>query len=409
MSNKSVPHSLRFPVIDDCVHIGGIPVTRLAQRVGRTPFYVYDRAVVKERIANMRAALPTEVGLFYSVKANPMPAMVQHLCGLVDGFDVASAGEMKVALDTPMPANQITFTGPGKTDAQIESAIAAGVVLNIESAGELQRIIRIADRVGIAPGITIRVNPDFELKRSGMKMAGGSKQFGIDAENVATVFESARAAGVDVHGMHVFAGSQSLNAESIAEAQTKTVALALRLMDDLGWQMRSLNLGGGFGIPYFSGEVALDFGPVARNLHQLVERVAAATPDLRLIIESGRYLVGEAGVYVSRVVDKKVSRGHTYLVTDGGMHHHLAASGNLGQVIRKHYPVAIGNRMSAIEHETVSVVGPLCTPLDMLADSVALPKAELDDLILIFQSGAYGLTASPTLFLGHPAPDEILV
>ena len=173
--------------------------------------------------------------------------------------------------------------------------------------------------------------------------------------------------------------------------------------------MRSLNLGGGFGIPYFPGEQALDIAPIGANLAALAERARTDFPQAELIIELGRYLVGEAGIYVTRIVDRKVSRGQTFLVTDGGLHQHLSASGNFGQVIRKNYPVAIGNKMLGQNRETVSIVGPLCTPLDLLAERMELPIADIGDLVVIFQSGAYGLTASPQAFLGHPAGVEVLV
>ena len=173
--------------------------------------------------------------------------------------------------------------------------------------------------------------------------------------------------------------------------------------------VRFLNLGGGFGIPYFPGEQPLDLAPIGAGLATIVERASRELPEAELVLELGRYLVGEAGIYVTRIVDRKISRGQCYLVADGGLHHHLSASGNFGQVIRKNYPVAIGNRMASSEQETASVVGPLCTPLDLLADRMELATAEAGDLVVIFQSGAYGFTASPQAFLGHPACTEVLV
>ncbi len=170
-----------------------------------------------------------------------------------------------------------------------------------------------------------------------------------------------------------------------------------------------LNIGGGFGIPYFPSDVPLDLAPISHNLAALLERAKRALPNAEIVIELGRYLVGEAGIYVCRVIDRKVSRGQVFLVTDGGLHHHLAASGNFGQVLRKNYPVLIGNRVRGSAREIASVVGPLCTPLDLLADRMDLAKAEEGDLVVVLQSGAYGFTASPLGFLSHPAPREILV
>ncbi len=398
-----------FPVVDGCLQVGGIQLTRLAERVGSTPFYAYDRGLVTQRIGQLRAWLPTALELHYSVKANPMPALVQHLAGLVDGLDVASGGELAVALDTGMAPERISFAGPGKSDAELRQAIAAGICIHAESAREIRTLARIGDELGIAPQLVLRINPDFELKGSGMRMGGGAKQFGIDAEEAPRMLALAADLNLAVLGFHIFSGSQSLKAEAIVEAQAQTVELALRLADCMANPVRVLNIGGGFGIPYFPGEAALDLAPIGAGLERLLPRVQAALPQASVAIELGRYLVGEAGVYVARVVDRKVSRGQLFLVTDGGLHHHLAASGNFGQVIRKNYPVTIGNRMAPDATEVASVVGPLCTPLDLLADRMELASAEIGDLVVVFQSGAYGRSASPAAFLGHPAAREVLV
>jgi diaminopimelate decarboxylase len=399
----------RFPVVDGCLHVGGVPLDRLAQRVGATPFYAYDRKVVSDRVRQLRDCLPDSVRLHYSVKANPMPALVQHLAALVDGLDVASGGELKIALDAGVAPACISFAGPGKSDAELAQAVAAGVHVHAESERELRALARIGRELGIAPLVVIRVNPDFELKGSGMRMGGGAKQFGIDAEQMQDVLVLTRELGLDVLGFHIFSGSQSLKADAIIEAQQQTFALAKQLAEWSPQPVRVLNIGGGFGIPYFPGEAPLDLGPIAANLRQSLPGLSAALPQAEVSIELGRYLVGEAGVYVARVVDRKVSRGQVFLVTDGGLHHHLAASGNFGQVIRKNYPVAIGNRMGAADTEIASVVGPLCTPLDLLADKMELPRADVGDLVVVFQSGAYGPSASPSAFLGHAAAREVLV
>ena len=399
----------QFEVLDDCLIIGGMPLTRLAERVGSTPFYAYDRSKLSERVALLRQHLPPEIELHYAMKANPMPAVVQHMAGLVDGLDIASGGEQRVALDTPIDPAEVSFAGPGKSDTDLSCAIAAGVVLNMESSFEMERIAVIGKRQGIVPKVAVRVNPDFELKSSGMKMGGGPKQFGVDTELVPDMLRRIGELGLDFHGFHIYSGSQNLKAESIQEAHEKTFALAIRLAADAPVPVRSLNIGGGFGIPYFPGEGRLDLEAVGANLKRLLPDVKRALPEAKIVIELGRYLVAEAGIYVSRVIERKVSRGQVYLVTDGGLHHHLAASGNFGQVIRKNYPVAIGNRVNGGERENVSVVGPLCTPLDLLADKMDLPKADVGDLVVVFQSGAYGLSASPVAFLSHPGALEVLV
>lgn len=400
---------MQFPIHDNCLHIGEISVVRLAQRVGQTPFYAYDRKLITERINLLRQYLPEEIQLHYAMKANPMPAVVQHLVGLVDGIDVASAGEMKIALDTGMPADRISFAGPGKNERELACAIAAGIVISMESEQELERIMLLAEQMGICPKVTVRVNPNFELKSSGMKMAGGAKQFGVDEERVPALLTRIGQLGLDLEGFHIFCGSQNLKAEAIQEAHEKTLQLGLHLAQDSPVPIRMLNIGGGFGVPYFPGETPLNLAAVGGNLRRLLLKARAELAGTRLVIELGRYIVAEAGIYVCRVLDKKLSRGQVFLITDGGLHHHLAATGNFGQVIRKNYPVTIGNKAEIPETEIASVVGPLCTPLDLLADQIELPKAEIGDLVVVFQSGAYGLTASPTAFLNHPIAPEVLV
>ena len=395
-----------WPVRDDCLLVGGIALTRLAARVGRTPFYVYDRARIAARIGELRTQLPQRVQLHYAIKANPMPALVDFVARHVDGLDVASAAELRVALDAGMRADDISFAGPGKQADELRQAVAAGVLLNVESGREVDLLASLSKELALPARVAVRINPDFELKSSGMKMGGGPKQFGVDSEDVPALVRDVVRRGLAFEGFHVFTGSQNLSGDAIAEAQRKALDLALRVADETKVRPRVVNIGGGFGIPYFPGEKAVDLGPIAANLRELVERVPA---DATLVVELGRYIVGEAGLYVCRVVDRKVSRGQVFLVTDGGLHHHLAASGNFGQVIRKNYPVAIGNRMGASDVEQVSVVGPLCTPLDLLADRMPLPVANEGDLVVVFQSGAYGLTASPTRFLSHAEPGEVLV
>jgi diaminopimelate decarboxylase len=399
----------QFPVIDDCLQVGGVPLTQLAIRVGQTPFYAYDRRLLDERVALLRRVLPSAIELHYAVKANPMPAVVQHLARQVNGLDVASLGELTVALDAGMDPAEISFAGPGKRPPELSAAIAAGVTINLESAGELETVARLGHAQGRQPRIAVRVNPDFELKASGMKMGGGPKPFGVDAEQVPALLKRIGELELDFRGFHIFTGSQNLRPEALIDAHDRTFELALRLAVDAPAPVRLLNIGGGFGIPYFPGDTPLDLEPIADNLQRWLPVVNERLPEAHVVLELGRYLVGEAGIYVAEVVDRKVSRGHTFLITNGGLHHHLAASGNFGQVVRKNYPVVVGNRVVGTEREVVSVVGPLCTPLDLLADRMELAKAKVGDLIVVFQSGAYGLTASPARFLSHPGCVEVLV
>ncbi|WP_443080826.1 pyridoxal-dependent decarboxylase, exosortase A system-associated [Thauera sp. 28] len=399
----------QFAVRDGELLVGGIPLRRLAARVGSTPFYAYDRTLLSARVAQLRSALPKGIELHYAMKANPMPALVGHMAPLVDGIDVASAGELKIALDAGTDPRCISFAGPGKRDAELRQAVAAGILINVESFRELAVLAETSQALGVPARVAVRVNPDFELKSSGMKMGGGPKPFGVDAEQVPALLRAIGRAELAFEGFHLFAGSQNLKAEAIVEAQQKSFALALRLAEHAPGPVRTLNLGGGLGIPYFPGEQRLDLAPIGTALGNIVAEAATALPGAAIVLELGRYLVGEAGIYVCRITDIKVSRGHTYLVTDGGLHHHLSASGNFGQVLRKNYPVTIGTRMGEPAAEAVSVVGPLCTPLDLIAERMALPQAAEGDLVVVFQSGAYGASASPQAFLGHPGVAEVLV
>lgn len=398
----------QFPLVGGELQVGGVPLSVLAARVGQTPFYAYERRLLRARVAELRAALPPKVKLHYAMKANPMPAVVGYMAGLVDGIDVASAGELKVALDAGGDPAEISFAGPGKRDAELRQAVAAGVLVNVESARELPVLATASQALGLPARVALRVNPDFELKGSGMKMGGGPKQFGVDVEQVPALLAEAGRLGLAFEGFHIFAGSQNLRPESICEAQQKGYELALRMAAHAPAPVRTLNLGGGFGIPYFPGERRLDIAPIGANLAGLVERAAGDLPQASIVIELGRYLVGEAGVYVARIIDRKVSRGHVFLVTDGGLHQHLSASGNFGQVVRRNYPAALSVQVTG-GTEQASVVGPLCTPLDLLADRMELPVAQVGDLAVIFQSGAYGASASPQGFLGHPPCVEVLV
>lgn len=366
-----------------------------------SPLFVYDSAIVRSRVARFRAAFPA-IDLHYAVKANPFAPLLAAMAPLVDGFDVASAGELVrvVGLD-----KAVSFAGPGKTDAELDAAIAAGVTINLESENEADRALVIAERRGETPRLAIRVNPEFELRGSGMRMGGRASPFGVDAERVPALVKRILAAGAEWRGFHIFAGSQALDPAAIIDSQAHTLDLAVRLAEAAGASPPLVNLGGGFGIPYFPGEQVLDIEAIGAALTPRL----SALPDTRFAIELGRWLVGEAGVYLTRIVDRKESRGETFLVCDGGLNHQLAATGNLGTVVRRNYPVAVAAAAPDAGRETVSVVGPLCTPLDRLADQVELPVAGRGDVIAIFMAGAYGLTASPWEFLGHSRPAEILV
>ncbi|ALJ14478.1 pyridoxal-dependent decarboxylase, exosortase A system-associated [Sphingopyxis macrogoltabida] len=394
---------------DGMLMIGSDRAEALVDAAGDTPLFVYDSALLTARVAEWRAAMPDNVQLHFAMKANPYAPLLAYMARLVDGFDVASGGELKAALASGMAADHISFAGPGKRDRELEAAIAAGATLNLESAGEAERALSIGARLGVTPKLAVRVNPDFDLKGSGMKMGGGAKPFGVDADEVPALVRRLIDAGADWQGFHIFAGSQALDAAAIAETQAQTVALAARLADEAGAVPPLVNLGGGMGVPYFPGDKAVDAAAVGAALAETLDARDRALEDSRFAMELGRWLVAEAGVYLTRVVDRKVSHGETFLVTDGGLHHQLAASGNFGTVIRRNYPIAVANRFGGEAVETVSVVGCLCTPLDRLGDQVALPRADVGDLIAVFQAGAYGASASPATFLGQGPAREMLV
>lgn len=398
-----------FETIYGELAIAGRRASEWVAEAGRTPLFVYSRALIDRRMAELRAALPARVGVNFAVKANPHPAVIAHMAGLVDGFDIASAGELKLCVAAGIDPRRISFAGPGKRDEELEAAIAAGVTLNCESEGEGARALAIGQRLGKPPRIAVRVNPSFVMTGSGMKMGGGAKQFGVDAERVPALAKHLIAEGAEWRGLHIFTGSQTLGAEAIIEAQTNVLALATELAEAIGQPLPKLNMGGGLGIPYFPGDTPVDLPKVGAAL---AERVADLPPVLartELCMELGRYLVGEAGVYLTRIVDRKESHGVTFLVTDGGLHHQLAASGNFGTVVRRNYPSAIATRYGEQATEEVNIVGCLCTPLDRLADNAMMPRAEVGDLVAVFCAGAYGATASPSAFLGHGPAAEMLV
>ena len=389
--------------------VGGVPLGRLAQRVGQTPFYAYDRHRIASRVAEVRAVLPPGVGLHYAVKANPMPALLGCLQELVDGWDVASAGELQRVLDAGGRPESIGFAGPGKRETELRQAVAAGALLHVESMREVQILVRLSRELGLPARVALRLNPDFELRVAGMRMGGGPQPFGVDLEQAPELLSRIAAEGLNFEGFHVYAGSQVLKGAVLAQTIARSVEMLLGLEAFLPSEVLHVNLGGGWGIPYLPTDAPLDLEPVTEALQAAQIRLGAVWPRARLVIELGRYLVGEAGVYVAKILDRKVSRGELFLVTDGGLHQHLAATGNLGQVLRRHFPLAIGNRLDAPVQECANVVGPLCTPLDVLARQQPLPRTEVGDLVVVFQSGAYGASASPQAFLGHPPCPEVLV
>jgi len=393
---------------DGMLLIGGRRADALVEEAGDTPLFVYDLALVDAKIARFRAAF-AGVHLHYAMKANPYLPLLKHVGKCVEGIDLASGGELRIALAAGLDPRAMSFAGPGKRDADLADAIEAGVTLNAESEGEVERALAIAGKLGRPPRLAVRVNPDFEIKGSGMRMGGGAKPFGVDAVRVPALVRRILEGGADFRGFHSFAGSQALDPDALIEAQAATLALAAELAEAAGAAPPLVNLGGGFGIPHFHGEQPLDVEKVGVALGEGLAGRAEILRGTRFAIELGRWLVGEAGVYLTRIVDRKASHGKTFLVTDGGMQHQLAVSGNFGQIVRRNYPVAVASRFGAEGEEEVSIVGCLCTPLDRLADDVMMPRADAGDLVAVFLAGAYGLSASPQAFLAQQAARELAI
>lgn len=398
-----------FATLDSELAIAGRKVSALVKEAGGTPLFVYSRALIEARMADLRAAMPQRLKIHYAMKANPFAPLLEHMADLVDGLDIASGGELAMARAAGFTPREISFAGPGKTDAELTAAIKQGVTLNLESAGEARRALALGTALGVAPRLAIRVNPDFELRGSGMKMGGGAKPFGVDESAVAGLAREIMAGGAVWRGLHIYTGSQALDAASVIEMQGNVLDTAARLTREIGAPLVHLNMGGGFGIPYFDKDQPLDISAVGAALEERFGSLPDELQDTEIAIELGRYLVGEAGIYLTRIVDRKVSHGQVFLVCDGGMHHQLAASGNFGTVVRRNYPLAIATRFDAPAEEEASVVGCLCTPLDRLADHAYLPRAEVGDLVAVFCAGAYGASASPAAFLGQGPAREMLV
>lgn len=389
--------------------IGGVTLPRVLARAGRTPVYAYDRQLVAERIASLRAALPERIEIHFAVKANPMPAMVGFLLNLVDGFDVASKGELLTVLNAGANPTTVSFAGPGKTDEELRVAIASEICISVESATELARCAELAREIGGIARISLRINPLFELRSSGMKMTGHPSQFGIDVADVKEILSEAPNIGVCYEGVQIYSGSQNLNTGALIEAAGKTLDLVAEMNAILPAPLSFANIGGGFGIPYFAHEKPFDLKAVGKALERRISALPHHLERTKIVMELGRYIVGEAGYYLTKVIDIKVSQGQKFVVVDGGMHHHLANSGNFGQTLRKNYPILVANKITQRRVEKVNIVGPLCTPLDIVAKDMELPLIEVGDTIAIMQSGAYGYSASPLKFLGHQEPIELLI
>jgi diaminopimelate decarboxylase len=394
------------------MQVSGVSTTALAERYG-TPLYVYDRNGIQRQFDALRSALPPEFKIYYSMKANPNMAILADFIARGCGLEVASAGEFIQARAAGCAADEILFAGPGKTDSELELTLKAGIgEIHIESFNEARRIVRICRQSDVRARVAVRINPSADVQGGAMRMGGKPAPFGVDEEEIGPLVDYLVSDFCfDFTGIHMFAGTQVLDATVLINQYKKGLQIARDLFSKIGRPLRTVDFGGGLGIPYFAGEHELDLKSLHAGLGNLMAEVRRepSFAGTRFVVEPGRFLVGEAGIYVARVIDIKESRGRKFLVMDGGMNHHLAASGNLGQTIKRNYPIALLQRLDQPATETVDIVGPLCTPLDTLGRSVTLPKAEVGDLVGIFQSGAYARTASPLGFLSHCTPPEVCV
>lgn len=394
------------------LHIGGLKVSRIIARHG-SPLFIYDRNALDRKWSMLRNSLPSEVDVFYSIKANPNQTILAYFLSQGCGLEVASGGELFQALQAGCAPDNVVFAGPGKTDGELADAVASGVgEIHIESLHEAERLSAVARQARRRVKIALRINPAHGVQGGAMRMGGKPAPFGIDEEQLDEVMDRIKSIPVlDLVGLHLFTGTQILDHDIFQGQFEKAVQLAARVAAHLQRPLKTIDFGGGLGIPYFPHETPLDLSRLGEVLAAIVSQVKRdpLLAEARLILEPGRFLIGEAGIYIARVIDVKPSRGKTFVITDGGMHHHLAASGNLGQTIKRNYPVALVNRLDDPSDATVDVVGPLCTPLDVLARNVCLPKPRVGDLFGVFQSGAYARAASPLGFLSHPTPAEVWV
>lgn len=389
--------------------IGGHAAEDLVAEAGGTPLFVYDNNIVGAQIARFKSSMADGVALHYSVTANPYEPLLEFLGRYVDGFRIVSIGELKRLRHAKLAGIPMNFAGPGKLDAELEAAVKASATISIESEGEAARAIAAAERVGIPPRISVRVTPPFGLEGGKVTLGSRASPFGVDADRVPILIHGLLEAGVDWRGLHMFSGVQCLDAEALAEVHRETVAHAGEIAEIIGTSIPELNLGGGFDVACRPGDVPLDIDHVARALNQTLCSAPRLLATTRFSIELGRWLVGESGVYLTRIVDRTESFGQTFLTTDGGGHHLIGATGSLGERGLANFPIAVANRFDAIPDEEVTVAGCLCTPFDMLGDEVALPRADVGDLIAVFCAGAYGLSASPQAWESRPLAREMLV
>jgi diaminopimelate decarboxylase len=415
MTNPDAVHALierSFGCHNSVLRVGGVSIRTLAEQYG-TPLFAYDRQTLERALSVLRAALPDKFKIFYSVKANPNEVILKYFVEQGCGLEVASGGEYLKARAAGCRPERIVYAGPGKTTAELELALGEGIgEIHMESRVEAERIAGISGRLGRPAQVVVRINPSEVARGGALLMGGKASPFGVDEEGLDPLVDYSLAEpSLDLQGIHIYMGTQILDADLLILHYRKALQLARRVAARSGKPIRTVDLGGGLGIPYFSYETPIAMDVLKNSLANLMMEIRdePCFQNTRFLFEPGRFLVAEAGIYMARIVDIKTSHGKKFIIVDGGMNHHLAASGHLGQTIKRNFPIALLEKLDRPVEETVEIVGPLCTPLDVLGRTVSLPKADIGDLIGIFQSGAYALSASPTGFLSHELPAEVFV
>lgn len=380
----------------------------LAERFG-TPFYLYDADVVKRRIARVQRAFGQRCKVLFAVKANPNLELLRSIRPTVDGLDISSGGELEQATRAGYPPETMSFAGPAKTADELGRAIDAGIgAISVECWDELRTIAAIARRLGVRARIALRINPQQIVPAYGIKMGGRPIQFGFDEDELepVLVFVRSLSDALELTGLHVYAGSQGFEANGVAQGMINSIRLFRRAEALWGEGLSFLNLGGGFGVSHHEDAKELDVEALASQLDDDI-RDLTDTGDCRVMIELGRYLAADAGVYVTKVVNTKTSRGRVFCTVDGGLNHHLTAAGTFGSGLRGNF---VQRNLSRPTGASIvcSVAGASCNPTDLLGVNVEIAAPAAGDLIGIGKSGSYGLTASPLFFLGHRTPCELI-
>jgi len=400
-----------FEIYDGWLRIDGMLLKDIVDRYG-TPLYVYDTSIFKKKLALLRNALPG-VEIHYSVKANPTPAVIKTFIDQGCGLEIASAGELVLAQKCGCSPSKILFAGPGKTEGELIAALEARVSeIHIESFEEIDLLSKIAGRFNSEFSVAIRINPSDVIKGGAMVMGAKATAFGIDEELLFPAIDRVREAGnLNLCGLHCYAGTQIIDYDILVDMYEHYIRLAARMAEYIGKPLKTLDLGGGFGVPYFESDKDLEMDKLYKHITPIFKqaRDTKYLKSTKFIVEPGRYLVAEAGLYITRILYCKSSRDKKIIILDGGMNHNVTATGHFGQIIKRNFPMALGNKMNKDAKVKYTVAGPLCTPLDTLGRDVLLPTAESGDIMVFFQSGAYARSASPLRFLSHPEPMEVFI